>query len=264
MAAYRNPIPCVDSPEVTKDHDIYTNITEYSCKESVYFAFIDVLGFKKAFDDDRLDKDNNHADKYKKVFEYYIALMSWWNYSTRSEKRPFYAGQTSDSLYFYTERVDVLIEFLKIFSHFNVYAMTQDVFFRGGIAKGRLYHKEDYQFYGDSVINAYLLESEISRNPIIMIDENTYKTIKESISVSKNWIITRDERHFLGPFAYLEHNFTLEVEDPMNKIFEIDQKALRKMIEDNKRKFEYDPKNYDKYVFLSKEYTEYKKRNGIK
>lgn len=263
MAAYINPIPSVDTSKNIKNREFEIDINDYTAKKSVYFAFIDVLGFKQAFNDNRQVKNNNCADKYKKVFTYYFDLMNLANFNIKPDKPLCYAGQTSDSLYFYTERSDILLEFLKIFSHFNVYAMMQDVFFRGGIAKGNLFCKEDYQFYGESVINAYLLESEISRNPIITIDENTYEVMASSTECSK-LIISKNGRHYLGPFAYLEYTFDLDIDEPNFKIREIDEKYLQKTIEKNKSKFEYDSKNYDKYVFLLKEYSEYKERISSK
>lgn len=260
MASYINPIPFVDSTDSLKSNGFeFDVINDYTAKESVYFAFIDVLGFKKAFDDNRLVKNDNCSEKFKKVFTYYFDLMSSANFSIKPEKPLCYAGQTSDSLYFYTERIDILVDFLKIFSHFNVYAMTQDVFLRGGISKGNLFCKENYQFYGESVINAYLLESQVSKNPIIMIDENTVKAI-ESNSEHDNLIISKFGRHYLGPFAFLEHNFALNIDESVIKLREVNQEELKRTIEDNKSKFEYDSKNYDKYVFLIKEYYEYKER----
>lgn len=259
MGTYKNPIPSVDAEEKTEKQYLQFDIEEYTSKESVYFAFIDVLGFKKAFDDNRILKNNNLAEKFKEVFKYYFDLMGSADFSINRDRPLYYAGQTSDSLYFYTERVDILIDFLKIFSHFYIYAMTQDVFFRGGIAKGNLFWKEHYQFYGESVINAYLLESEVSRNPIIMIDENTYEEIK-SVSEHDKLIISEHDRHFLGPFSFLEHNFNLNINEPALKIREIDQIKLQEIIEGNKSKFEYDSRNYDKYVFLLKEYNAYKSR----
>ena len=258
MAAYINPIPSVDSPVLAQTHDATYDLNDYTAKDFVYFAFIDVLGFKKAFDDNHLIRNDNCADKFKKVFTYYFDLMNSANFKIKPERPLSYAGQTSDSLYFYTERADILIDFLKIFSHFYVYAMTQDVFFRGGIAKGNLYCKEDYQFYGESVINAYLLESQISRNPIITIDENTYKVLVDIDPECKKLIKLQNERHYLGPFAYLEHGFTLNIDDPSTKIREIDQEKLQKTIEENKSKFEYDSNNYGKYVFLLTEFSAYK------
>lgn len=264
MAAYKNPVPSLDPP--AKKSVVEFDETEYTAKESVYFAFIDVLGFKKAFDDNRHTRndatDDKFVEKFKKVFRYYFSLMNSFNFMKHGRSL-CYAGQTSDSLYFYTEREDILIGFLKIFSHFNAYAMTQDVFFRGGIAKGSLFCKQDYQFYGDSVIYAYLLESEIAKYPLIVIDKNTFDAIETSSECDK-LIMTVNGRYYLKPFAYLEHKFDLDLDEPSLILKEIDEELLRKTIEQNKSKFEYDAKNYEKYVCLEKQYEEYFKNRQSK
>lgn len=255
MATYVNPIPSVDTSVNKSELEPEVGINDYTTNKSVYFAFIDVLGFKKVFDDNRLIQDENCADKFRNVFTYYFELMNSANFNVMDGSPLFYAGQTSDSLYFYTERTSILIDFLKIFSHFNVYAMTQDVFFRGGVANGNIFFNAGYQFYGDSVIKAYLLESEVSKNPVVTIDENTYKAISYSPLCDK-LIFPRNGRYCLRPFAYLENNFDLDIDKSKIEIREIDQERLQKTIEENKSKFEYDPKNYEKYVFLLDEYKE--------
>ena len=70
--AYVNPEPILE--------DVITEINEeavsdYTRMDEVYFAFIDVLGFKKTFDDIRISKEEDRADKYKDVFNYYFELM---------------------------------------------------------------------------------------------------------------------------------------------------------------------------------------------
>lgn len=257
MVAYKNPIPSVAFSEKSKEHKGVEFIeNDYNAKESVYFAFIDVLGFKKVFDDNRQNNNNlkndKFAEKFKEVFKYYFTLMGSANFA---DVEKCYAGQTSDSLYFYTESEVILIEFLKIFSHFNAYAMTQDVFFRGGIAKGNLFYNQSHQFYGESVIYAYLLESEISKNPIVIIDENTYNAMELSPERS-SLVKEQNGRYYLRPFSYLKNRFDLDIKNPSIKVREINPKQVRERIEENKAKFEYDGKNYEKYVFLLKEYIE--------
>lgn len=261
MTKYKNPDPTAGGSINMDKKDPEVEKNGYSEKKTVYFVFLDVLGFRKAFDvekqsDDDL-KENESIKKFRDVFEHYFAIMD----STSFINKTFdcYAGQTSDSLYFYTNRIEFLFEFLKIFSYFNVYAMTKDVFFRGGIAKGSLYCKEDYQFYGDSVVNAYLLESEISKNPRIIVDENTYNEIL-NMSDDTELIFSKDVgRAYLKPFAYLENDFLMDLNYDL--VEEISKDKLQSIIIKNKKKFEYDSRNYGKFTFLSKEYDRYKDKN---
>ena len=243
--AYKNPIPTLNDKIENINID---DVPDYIYVNEVYFAFIDVLGFKKTFDDIKISQEKDNANKYRDVFNYYFSLMNAAKLMKEGKSSSCYAGQTSDSLYFYTERPDYLLEFIKIFSHFNLYAMSRNVFFRGGIAKGSLYKKEKYQFYGDSVIGAYLLESNISKNPIILIDEKTHNDMLK-IKGYSDFIDTIQNRFYIKPFEFLNKGINLEIDEsfPLREINDIE---IRNNIKKNKSIFEYDMNNFTKYVFL--------------
>lgn len=258
--SYQNPKPVLfDDPsqiketqQIIAEKDGTSNENDYKKLDTVYFAFIDVLGFKQTFDDIRITNEEKKAEKFRSVFNYYFELMNAAKFMEKGQNTGCYAGQTSDSLYFYTERIDFLFQFIKIFSHFNLYAMSEDVFFRGGIAKGNLYQKEQYQFYGNSVIYAYLLESNISQNPIIIIDADTNKDLQQ-ISEYKNYISINKNRNYLLPFYQLGKDIILDLNDDISK--PIDKQKIIDNINKNKKNFEFDAKNYSKYVFLENEYN---------
>ena len=252
--AYINPVPDLeDEIDVSKTE----SESDYVQMKEVYFAFIDVLGFKKTFDDIKISKEPDIADKYRDVFNYYFALMNAAKFMEKGKSTGCYAGQTSDSLYFYTERADYLMQFIKIFSHFCLYAMSKNVFFRGGIAKGSLYKKEKYQFYGDSVIGAYLIESNIAKNPIITIDEKTH-TDMMNFSGYENLVDVYQNRTYIKPFEFLNKKLTLDIDENFN-LNEIDSKQIEANIRNNKSAFEYDASNFSKYVFLL---DQFKKSNS--
>lgn len=244
--AFKNPIPSFDDDINKNEIQSEEQTLDYTpC--SVYFAFIDVLGFQKTFNDIELTNDKGIIKNYGTVFNQYFAMMDETKFIDDA-KNVCYAGQTSDSLYFYTERSDFLVEFLETFSLFNLYAMSQNVFFRGGIAKGQLFRKKKYQFYGDSVIRAYLLESVISKNPVIMIDEKTHSDLENNSNYNK-MTKTKNKRHYLYPFYSLKQDLTKNGE-----VFKhISREKIEEIIENNISKFEFDEKNRDKYVFLSNE-----------
>ena len=139
---YKNPVP--NDMDIDGETSLESGSTDYIPMKSVYFAFIDVLGFKKTFEDIKISQNDANINNIREVFNYYFALMNSANFMRGGENSGCYAGQTSDSLYFYTDRRDFLLQFIKIFSHFNMYAMSKNIFFRGGIAKGSLYKKEKY------------------------------------------------------------------------------------------------------------------------
>lgn len=259
MQGYKNPTPKLPMDRHSRNKaSVVKRQDDYSNNGDTYFAFIDVLGFKKTFIDnkDRGIVPSEFAKKYKVVFNYYFNLMEATSFMKSPE---CYAGQTSDSLYFYTTRIDILIEFIQVFSHFNYYSMSQDVFFRGGITKGCLFKKEKYQFYGDSVMNAYLMESVIATEPVVYIDRQTYEDLSKNMeNISINKIISaNNDRYYIKPFAQ-----EVEIKSLLNKdtVFcpeEIDIKKIKKNLEDNKKLFEYEPKNYNKYIFLIGEFKKY-------
>lgn len=246
--AYENPIPYLKNGNV---HLIRETEQDYAQLPEVYFAFIDVLGFQKTFEDIKLLHKDEKAEKFRDVFNYYFELMNAANFMRNGKDSGCYAGQTSDTLYFYTDRKDYLLQFIRIFSHFTLYAMSKNVFFRGGIAKGSLYKKEKYQFYGDSVIGAYLLESKISKNPIITIDEKTHLDMSGIVGYI-DLVDTESERCYIRPFLGLKEEIPLDTEDGFTPRV-IDGKQVVLNIQKNKQDFEYDANNYSKYTFLLKE-----------
>lgn len=233
----------------------------------VYFAFIDVLGFKYTYDVWQILKKENVNDlnspdqKYKHVFNYYFALMGAAKFMQTEDY--CYAGQTSDSLYFYTERSDYLMSFIKIFSVFNKYAMTKDVFFRGGIAQGKLYKKQPHQFYGKSVIDAYLLESEIAKKPAIYMDAKTgpflYENFNKKGTLAEKSIVRQDTegRYFIKPFNLVTNEDIVDLMATDTILKEVNDEEVKKIIMMNKERFEYQPKTYMKYIFLENEFKEY-------
>ena len=249
--AYSNPIPNLDEGLQSVANEFET---DYTPLNEVYFAFIDVLGFKKTFDDMKISKEKDIANKYRDVFNYYFALMNSAKLMDPDKKTGCYAGQTSDSLYFYTSRTDYLLQFIKIFSHFSLYAMSRDVFFRGGIAKGSLFKKKDYQFFGDSVIGAYLLESNISKNPIIVIDEKTHEDMCNETGYG-DFVKQKFNRNYIKPFKLLHENVALDIIDGF-VMKDIDKEQIKNNIMMNKAAFEYDANNYGKYVFLMEEFID--------
>lgn len=248
--AYENPIPYLDE-DISCDES--ETLLDYEPINEVYFAFIDVLGFKRDFDNMKISQEDI-PNKYRDVFNYYFSLMNASKFMNEGKSKECYAGQTSDSLYFYTKRTDYLMQFIKIYSHFSLYAMSKNVFFRGGIAKGKLFKKEMYQFYGDSVIGAYLLECNISKNPIIVIDDQTHDDMC-GISEYNDIVETSGERHYIKPFHYLNRKIDLDIDSSV-ELKQIKPQCIQDHISKNKKAFEYDEKNYNKYTFLLNQFIE--------
>lgn len=237
--AYKNPVPILPSDTFSGKKSVKKQeiVEDYPMHENVYFAFIDVLGFKQAFDENREDPKKRFAKDYENVFKYYSLLLRNASFARSGFSK---AGQTSDSLYFYTDRIDYLGEFIKIYLHFNLYAMSKNVFFRGGIAKGCLFINEPHQFYGDCVIKAYLLEEEISKFPRVAFDQETYIALKEVLEIKDtlNDALECEEktgRFYLNPFVCIERRELATITNlEVSQIQSFRKKDILKNINDGK------------------------------
>lgn len=260
MIQYKNP-----SPSLPGEKEIEKQAENYENDIYVYFIFIDVLGFK----DDYSSKERKKpGEKYKDLYMHYFDLL---NSSELLKDQDFtYAGQMSDSLYFYTDRPDFLIEYIKFYSYFSLYAMQKKVFLRGGIAYGSLVKKKSYQVFGESIIKAYLLENEISNVPIVSIDKYTCTRIKEFLDKSQYEMLvyedTNNKRYCLKPFYFLRQPECLKLTS-FNRctLEEIRRDNILVQINKQLQYFEYDVKVYPKYVYLHKklmEETKQKEQEG--
>ena len=194
----------------------------------------------------------NKNKNFQMVFEYFNSLVDEMR-CLKEDPDNCYAGQTSDSLYFYTNQLTYLTEFINVFLHFNLYSMSKNVFFRGGIARGKLQYNRPYQFFGDCVINSYLLEESISKYPRITIDRKTIDDFKKI--GFPDWEFDADKhRHYLNPFSKIVMNdISQYLISPSTKLQEIDVeliKKIRKSINDNINNSEFSDSVYEKYWYL--------------
>ena len=255
--AYENPSPKLYDEEssVTIKQEYPT--ADYKQMNDMYFAFIDVLGFKQTFDENRKNTNSEFASAFKKTFQYFSLLMNSTKFAEAENQ--WNAGQTSDSLYFYTDRIDYLAVFIKIYSHFSLFAMINDVFFRGGIAKGTLFVEKPHQFYGDSVIKAYLLECSIAREPRIVLDKSTCIDLMNE-STMENFIKPNDPpgRSYVKPFVLVDNSELQGLTNTdalqLQNIGSVELQTIQENIQANMERFEFDDKNYRKYAFLQAEF----------
>lgn len=247
--AYKNPsVELPDNSAMKKKKADAQSAKVYNQLDSTYFVFIDILGFKETF----LKKEK----VIREVFEYFNYLMSHMKCIVDKSSN-CYAGQTSDSLYFYTTNLNHLINFVNVFLHFNMYAMSKNVFFRGGISKGTLFVSEPYQFYGQCVINSFLLEENIAQNPTIAIDK---KTKTDLTGKTELWRFDDDpHRNFLNIFSpVVTQDVKVFLEDPLAECIEVDLKLInqiKKKIVENIESLELNDKNYRKYCYLLEKCT---------
>lgn len=260
--AFQNPKPVlydqvVENTPLIIENEESSQVSTYQEYDNVYFAFIDVLGFSKTFEDNRENPSSEFAQKFRKTFQYYAKLMD--QFESMSPQNLLSTGQTSDSLYFYTDRPDFLLDFIKVFNHFSLYAMSQNVFFRGGISKGKLFIELPHHYYGDCVIKSYLLESKIAKLPRVMIDQATYEDLCKIESMDDLIEPDKDKTRFhIKPFVYRPAQVMCS-DFPYLKNVLLDFSAedwtrIGTYIDKGLEQFEFDERNYPKYCFLKKEY----------
>lgn len=261
----RNPkLDSDDQNDLTKNKMNNDNKeNSYKNIKPVYFVFLDVLGFKQDY---KLHKSSKEvSEKYSSVFSKYSDIMD--KYLGKNKDEIGYAGQTSDSLYFYTERIDFLVDFLKIYAYFSLYAMTKGVFFRGGVAKGELYFKNSrYQFYGDSVIGAYLIESNIAEYPRVVLDISTTKEIKDDKIIAQ-LIKFEEPRGYINPFTKAIFDYKCNIRGIDYDELDIDKIAciskIKYVINNKIKENEYEPRICSKYQGLLKDINEYERNIKI-
>jgi len=84
----------------------------------------------------------------------------------------------SDNILFfapYEDEIDMYNLYINLFyglSAFLIQYVKEDIFFRGGIAKGNLFYDEKMYFvFGSGLVKAYFLESNVAKYPRIVIDK---------------------------------------------------------------------------------------------
>lgn len=86
----------------------------------------------------------------------------------------------------------IISEVIRTLSDIQLFFLREGFLIRGGVTIGNIYHTEKYVF-GESVVEAYLLESEVARYPRIIISERLEKLIE---NLSKNQVYERRNNDF--------------------------------------------------------------------
>lgn len=273
MKIYQNPTISLDHNIIPNNQELEPKIitkNDYTGMDEVYFAFIDILGFTQAFrknagEEHEKDKDQELYDHYKDLFKYYFELIDAARFNMGANES-WSASQTSDSLYFYTTETSILVTFVHILLHFYLYAMERNIFLRGGISHGGLYHKEKHQFYGTAVIHAYKLESEIAVNPALFLDRETFNSLSnDETMVQLLEEIDTSRRYKLKPFFALNDNLAPYFKDDpafTDSIQLPDISIIKSNIEKHLDINEFDKRTYEKYLYLYNELNQFSNSVG--
>lgn len=146
--------------------------------EQRYCAYIDILGFTGLVGEIETDPDkfSEIQSILRKVHEPERVALS-----LPSEQRiDFRVQSISDAVAISTRCTEVALLSLIISVEALVCSLLREGYFtRGAICKGKLYH-DDKMVFGDALIQAHALESQIVRYPRIMIAKSVVDDVREN------------------------------------------------------------------------------------
>ena len=145
--------------------------------ENRFVAFIDILGFKNLID--KTANDEKEMDRVLKVLKY-TANIEKDNYEGLLPGKDITKEVTvfSDSIVIsYSEDLSIggaLFHILMDLVYICVDLLNENIFIRGGVSCGSMYHKDNICF-GPAMNRAYILEENDAIYPRIIIDPDAIK-----------------------------------------------------------------------------------------
>jgi hypothetical protein len=229
-------------------------MTDDSPYQERYCAYVDILGFTELVGD-------IHAGKVK--FAAVRDLLQQIHAPRESEaigrgEIDFQAQSISDAIALSTRLtipgLGVLFDTLE---QLSLGAIHEGYFTRGALCRGRLYHNPNMVF-GEALIKAYRLESEVARYPRIML---TKDVVNDAMSSNlKHYFIEQikqadDGPYFLNIFRYLTIQLAIikarKEDTPESDKILLRFKTLREMIQ---RRFDEsvdNPKHFEKVQWFA-------------
>ena len=213
-----------------------------------YVAFIDILGFS-----DIVRQSKASPDKAIQLITILEEIAGAQRFGTELEipSDDFKAQSFSDCIVL-SENASPkgLFHFLASVTLLNFELLAKGVFTRGGIAKGDLHHSDKVVF-GPAMLEAYRLESSISRYPRILVDRLTHADYRDSsfqdlgseYQKCPTLRFDDDGPPFVDILVLLRSPTADGYSDEINKCKEAIQHALNESV--------YDPKHFEKLRWLA-------------
>ncbi len=145
--------------------------------EKRYVLFLDILGFQKIIED--TEKEKGQTEKIKNLLE---ALKEMKKIVSRMPKETSkIVTQFSDSIVVSFKEDDIKeMQFFLTNIHKLIAALAyRQIFCRGAIAYGNIYHTKDFVF-GPGMVDAYLTESHAAMYPRVIFDKSVLDIMKEN------------------------------------------------------------------------------------
>jgi len=230
--------------------------------ENCIVTFIDIMGFKQLVSD-------TYKDNPEKLD---CILDQFWDYFDVGK------GPGTVDIRGFSDSIIVIDPITSLGNHeeilnsvfYNLYriALVQmelfklNILIRGGVAAGWVY-KTDKRIFGEGYQNAYLIESERARVPVVSISQNiidlvtsvpssfSYNPQKERVLS----LITKD-KHDCSYIDYLRVAFDPNTYDYPNEVFSF-IKEHRRLITSELNANNHNPVVYAKYLWLKEYHNEH-------
>ena len=207
-----------------------------------YVAFIDILGFSETVKRSKTDP---------RLYDALVRVLS--DIQAREaiegeEEADFQFQSFSDSIVLSSATGAKGLAYLLAAIHRLALDLMQEaLLIRGGIAKGKLYHKKGVMF-GPAFIEAYRTEQTIAKYPRVVLSKQTYEDHKALKLKSSAVSLGEDGPPYLNIFEGLK--FLLNKGDARIEATQVATKcqaAIQRLIEDSI----YDPSHYEKLRWLA-------------
>ena len=135
--------------------------------EVSYVAYLDILGFRD------LSKDSTNANDVYNLYELLFNAKSDSKFYSIFEK--IRVSVLSDNIIVSCkEGIFGLYEFCKYILYVQRQLISSNIYFRGGIVCGEIFHN-NLECFGPALVEAYLIEKELSIYPRVIIDSKLVK-----------------------------------------------------------------------------------------
>jgi hypothetical protein len=151
--------------------------------EKRFVLFLDILGFQKIIEETEI-KGEPQKDKINEVISIIEDMTSIVSKMTKKTSK--IVTQFSDSIVVSFQENDIseLNMFLKTTHELAVKLASKNIFCRGAISYGNIYHNNNVVF-GPALVEAYLTESQAAIYPRIILDKSVVETMKFNYTYNK-------------------------------------------------------------------------------
>jgi hypothetical protein len=160
-----------------------------SLNDYLYFAYLDVLGYKNFLEDDHKKNELFFKDKLTNAFHIFDDVNG----------SVFQCKVISDSIFLKCNDRNKFLEFLSLIKKIYISFIEQGLYLRGGVSYGK-HFETDRITYSHVLAKAYELEQNVAYYPRVVIDTNIIEMFESSKSdlISSQLIIKTGSIFFLN------------------------------------------------------------------